>query len=289
MVCISYVLCKLRCLPWCYFGVVILFFLLQCSNDSEEDMFGDYDSFCGNDSLLAQVDDIEHKYLQDEKLAITAPGEIIPGNLQPGLPQKEQVNFSIPENMVVLKADKEDAFQVSETEAVDNNQEQTDSILDELPSSQLLYFEKMDELASASRISPASEGRNKCVNSSLEKIGSTSSFCHDAEHRNRPTDSCSDSKSDLFKTESLKDHLKSAMTGNAKAQTLQVSKTKQLQEAVLSEEICAARKTIESSSVDIGPFYGLPSKVKDLFRQFRGIDMLYGNVTKSLLRKKKKY
>ncbi|XP_030902643.2 helicase POLQ-like isoform X2 [Melopsittacus undulatus] len=247
----------------------------SCGNDSEEDMFGDYDSFCGNDSLLAQVDDIEHKYLQDEKLAIKPPGEIIPGNLQPGLPQKKQVNFSITENTVVLKADKEDAFQVGETDAVDNNQEQTDSILDELPSSQLLYFEKMHELSSVSRISPASEGRNKCVNTSLEKIRSTSSFYHDAEHRKRPTDSSSDSRSDLFKTESLKDHLKSAMTGNAKAQTLQVSKTKQLQEAVLSEEICVARKTIESSSVDIGPFYGLPSKVKDLFRQFRGIEMLY--------------
>ncbi|XP_061206956.1 helicase POLQ-like isoform X1 [Neopsephotus bourkii] len=247
----------------------------SCANDSEEDMFGDYDSLCGNDSFLAQVDDIEHKYLQDEKLAIKAPGEIIPGNLQPGLPQKKQVNFSIPENTVTLKADKEDAFQVSERGAVDNNQEQTDSILDELPSSQLLYFEKMAELSFASRIPPASEGMNKCVNPSLEKIRSTSSFCHGAEHRNRHTDSSSDSKSDLFKTESLKDHLKSAMTGNAKAQTLQVSKTKQLQEAVLSEEICVARKTIESSSVDIGPFYGLPSKVKDLFRQFRGIEMLY--------------
>ncbi|KAM9030336.1 helicase POLQ-like isoform 1-T1 [Ara ararauna] len=247
----------------------------SCSNDSEEDMFGDYDSFCGNDSLLAQVDDIEHKYLQDEKLAVKASGEIVPGDLQPGIPQKKQVSFSVPENMVVLKADKEDAFQVSETDAVGNSQEQTDSILDELPSSQLLYFEKMDELSSASRMSPASEGWNKCMNSSSEKIRSASSFCCDAECRNRATDSSLDFKSDLFKTESLKDHLKSAMTGNAKAQTLQVSKTKQLQEAVLSEEIYVARKTIESSSVDIGPFYGLPSKVKDLFRQFRGIEMLY--------------
>ncbi|XP_010007748.1 PREDICTED: helicase POLQ-like, partial [Nestor notabilis] len=246
-----------------------------CSNDSEEDMFGDYDSFCGNDSLLAQVDDIEHKYLEDEKLDIKAPGEIIPGNLQPGLHQKPQDNFSISGNMVVLKADKGDVFQINETDAVDNNQEQSDSILDELPSSQLLYFEKIDKLASGSRISPASGGRNKCVNSSSEKIRSASSFCHDAEHRHKPTDSSSDSKSDFFKTESLKDHLKSAMTGNARAQTLQVSKTKQLKEAILSEEICVARKTIKSSSVDIGPFYGLPSKVKDLFRQFRGIEMLY--------------
>ncbi|XP_076193173.1 helicase POLQ-like isoform X2 [Aptenodytes patagonicus] len=246
-----------------------------CSNDSEEDMFGDYDSFYGNDSLLAQIDDIEHKYLQDKNIDIKAAGEIILGNLQSGIHQKKQDNFSTSENMLVLKADKEDAFQMNENDPVDSNQEPTDSILDDLPSSQLLYFEKMDELSAGSRISPVSERTNKCVNSSSDKIRSPSSFCEDDEHGNRPTDFSSDSKCDLFKTESLKDHLKSAMTGNAKVQTLQVSKTKQLKEAVLSEEICVARKTIESSSVDIGPFYGLPSKVKDLFRQFRGIETLY--------------
>ncbi|KAM9662013.1 helicase POLQ-like isoform 2-T2 [Morphnus guianensis] len=244
-----------------------------CSNESEEDMFGDHDSFYGNDSLLAEVDDIEKKYLQDKNTNIKVAGEIIMGN-QSGFHQKKQDNFSNSENMIVLKAVKEDTLQMNENDLVDSNQELTGSILDDLPSSQLLCFEKMDELSSGSRISPVSERRNKCVNFSLDKIRSPS-FCPDTEHRNRPTDFSSESKCDLFKTESLKDHLKSAMTGNAKAQTLQVSKTKQLKEAVLSEEICVARKTIESSSVDIGPFYGLPSKVKDLFRQFRGIEMLY--------------
>lgn len=248
-------------------------------------MFGDHDSFYGNDSLLAEVDDIEKKYLQDKNTNIKVAGEIIIGN-QSGIHQKKQDNFSNSENMVVLKADKEDAFQMNENDPVDSSQELTESTLDDLPSSQLLYFEKMGELSSGSRMSPVSERRNKCVNFSLHKIRSPS-FCPDTEHRNRPTDFSSESKCDLFKTESLKDHLKSAMTGNAKAQTLQVSKTKQLKEAVLSEEICVARKTIESSSVDIGPFYGLPSKVKDLFRQFRGIETLYGNVTNGLLKKKK--
>ncbi|XP_075277254.1 helicase POLQ-like isoform X1 [Opisthocomus hoazin] len=242
------------------------------SNDSEEKIFGNYDGFYGNDSLLAQVG-IEHKHLQDKNMDTKAPGDIICGSLQSGFHQKKQDNFSSSENMVVLKAVKEYAFQMNETDSVDSNQESTESILDDLPSSQLLYFEKMDELSSGSRISPVSERRNKCVSSSSDKIRSPSSFCPDAEHGNKPIDS--DSKYDLFKTESLKDHIKSAMTGNAKAQTLQVSKTKQLKEAVLSEEICFARKTIKSSSVDIGPFYGLPSKVQDLLRQFRGIEMLY--------------
>uniref|UniRef100_A0A8C3XY71 Helicase, POLQ like n=1 Tax=Catharus ustulatus TaxID=91951 RepID=A0A8C3XY71_CATUS len=245
------------------------------SNDSEEDMFGDYDSFYGNDSLIAQVDDIEHKYLQDKNMDVKAAGEVVLGNLLSGAHQKEQDNFSASENVVDHKSDKEGACQMCDSDPVDGNQELTESILDDLPSSQLLYFEKMDELSSAPRTSPVSKGRDERVNSSSDKVRDPLSFSAGAEHRNKPIDSSSNSKRVLFKTESLKDHLKSAMTGNARAQTLQVSKTKQLKEAVLSEEIFVARKAIESSSVDIGPFYGLPSKVKDLFRQLRGIETLY--------------
>ncbi|NWV58979.1 HELQ Helicase, partial [Malurus elegans] len=246
-----------------------------CDNDSEEDMFGDYDSFCGNNSLLAQVDDIENKYLQDKNMDVKAAGDIVLGALQSGVYQKEQVNFSASENAVVLKSDKEGACQMHDSNSAGGNQELTESILDDLPSSQLLYFEKMNELSSASRTSPVSKGRDEHVDFSSDKIKGPSSFYAGAEHRNRPIDSSSHSKCVLSKTESLKDHLKSAMTGNAKAQTLHVSKTKQLKEAILSEEIFVARKAIESSSVDIGPFYGLPSKVKDLLRQLRGIETLY--------------
>ncbi|NXI79366.1 HELQ Helicase, partial [Rhipidura dahli] len=246
-----------------------------CGNDSEEDMFGDYDSFYGNDSLLAQVDDIEHKYLQDKNTDVKAAGKIILENFQSGVHQKEQDNFSASENVIVLKSDNEGACQMGDSDPAEGGRELTESILDDLPSSQLLYFEKMDELFSTSRTSPVSKGGDECVNPSLDKIRGPSSFHAGAEYRNRPIDSSSHSKCVLIKTESLKDHLKSAMTGNAKAQTLQVSKTKQLKEAVLSEEIFVAKKTIESSSVDIGPFYGLPSKVKDLLRQLRGIETLY--------------
>ncbi|NXO76190.1 HELQ Helicase, partial [Sitta europaea] len=246
-----------------------------CNNDSEEDMFGDYDSLYGNDSLMAQVNDIEHKYLQEKNMDVKAAGEIVLGNLQSGVHQKEQDNSSASQNVVVLKSDKESACQMRDNDPAEGNQELTESILDDLPSSQLLYFEKMGELCSASRTYSVSKGRGECVNSSLEKIRDPLSFYAGAEHRNRPTDSSSHSKCVLFKTESLKDHLKSAMTGNARAQSLQVSRTKQLKEAVLSEEIFVARKAIESSFVDIGPFYGLPSKVKDLFRQLRGIETLY--------------
>lgn len=250
-------------------------------------MFGDYDSFYGNDTLIAQVDDVERKYLQDKNMDVKAAGEIVLGNLQSGVHQKEQDNFSASQNVVVLKSDKEGACQMHDSDPADGNQKLTESILDDLPSSQLLYFEKMDELSSASRTSPLSEGRDEHVNSFSDQNRDPLSFYARAEHGNKPIDSSSHSKCILFKSESLKDHLKSAMTGNARAQTLQVSKTKQLKEAVLSEEISVARKAIESSSLDIGPFYGLPSKVKDLFRQLRGIETLYGSVTIGLLEKKK--
>ncbi|XP_016153128.1 PREDICTED: helicase POLQ-like [Ficedula albicollis] len=241
------------------------------SNDSEEDMFGDYDSFYGNDSLIAQVDDIEHKYLQDKNIDVKAAGEVVLGNLQSEVHQKEQDNFSASENVVDIKSDKEEnvvdiksdregACQKHDSDPPDGNQELTESIFNDLPSSQLLYFEKMNELSSASRTSPVSKGRDERVNSSSDKVRDPLSFYAGAERRSRPTDSSSHSKPALCKAESLKDHLKSAMTGNARAQTLQVSKTKQLKEAVLSEEIFVARKAIESPSVDIGPFYRLPSK-----------------------------
>ncbi|NWU68637.1 HELQ Helicase, partial [Pterocles burchelli] len=246
-----------------------------CSNDSEEDMFGDYDSFYGNNSLLAHMDDIEHEYLQDKSMDVKAAGDIVLENLHSQVFQNKQDNISTSESVVALKADEGDGFQRNEDDPVDSSQELSESLLDDLPSSQLLYFEKMDELSSGSRISAGTERREKCISSSSDKIRNPSSFCPNVEPRNRTTDFSSESKWDLPKTESLKDHLKSAMTGNAKAQTLQVSKTKQLKEAVLSEEICVAQKTLESSSADIGPFYGLPSKVKDLLRQFRGIETLY--------------
>ncbi|NXF92874.1 HELQ Helicase, partial [Eubucco bourcierii] len=243
---------------------------LPCINDSEEDLFGDYDGSYGDNSLLAQVDDLEHKCLEDKNMGFKTAGEIL---LQPAAQQKD--HSWTPENVAVLKAGKEDALQMAEDPLVAGGQEATETGLDELPSSQLLYFKKINELPSASRTPPLSQSRNRCGNSSLDKTRTLSPAHPDAEKGSKPPDFSSAPKRGPVKTESLKAHLKSAMTGNAKAQTLQVSKTKQLQEAVLSEEICVARKAIDSSSVDRGPFYGLPSRVKELFRQLRGIQTLY--------------
>ncbi|XP_010708005.1 helicase POLQ-like isoform X1 [Meleagris gallopavo] len=246
-----------------------------CNNDSEEDMFGDYDSFHESDSLLAQVLDAEHQHPQEKGVDMKAAGEFAHGNLQSEMNQSKQGNLRAIEDSSVHKVDEHFDFQMNENDVEDTNEDLSDSVFDELPSSQLLYLEKMGELSSRSQRSAGTEKMDEWKNSSLDKIQSLSSPCPDSGHKNRSTKSSKGSRSDSCKSASLKDHLKNAMTGNAKAQTPKVSKTKQLKEAILSEEISVARETIESSSFDIGPFYGLPSKVKHLLRQFRGIETLY--------------
>jgi len=83
MMCVLYKLCFL---PWCYFGALLLVF--THSNDSEEEMFGNYDSFYGNNFLLAQVG-TEHKHLQDKNMDTKAPGDIILGTFSQNFTRKK--------------------------------------------------------------------------------------------------------------------------------------------------------------------------------------------------------
>uniref|UniRef100_A0A8C2HX65 Helicase POLQ-like n=1 Tax=Cyprinus carpio TaxID=7962 RepID=A0A8C2HX65_CYPCA len=75
---------------------------------------------------------------------------------------------------------------------------------------------------------------------------------------------------------SMKDHLKKVLIDNA-ATSSTVSKTVQQKEAVMTEEMSFAMRAIESISAeqDLGPFFGLPSKVKDLIFILKGIQDLY--------------
>lgn len=264
-------------LPCSANSLIVLF--SQCNNDSEEDMFGDYDSFHESDSLLAQVLDAEPQHSQEKGLDVKAAGRFAHENLQSEMDQSKQGNLHAAGDSSVRKVDEHYGFQMNENDAGDADEDLSDSVFDELPSSQLLYLEKTRELSSRSQRSAGAERMDKWENSSLDKIRCPSSPCPDSGHKNRSTKSSKGSVCDSCKSVSLKDHLKNALTGNAKAQTPKVSKTKQLKEAILSEEISVARETIGSSSFDIGPFYGLPSKVKHLLRQFRGIETLYGNRT----------
>ncbi|XP_028929036.1 helicase POLQ-like isoform X1 [Ornithorhynchus anatinus] len=75
---------------------------------------------------------------------------------------------------------------------------------------------------------------------------------------------------------SLGDRLKRTMALNAKAPPPPpVSRTRRLKDAILSEQLAAAREAAESPSDDIGPFYSLPGRVRELLARFRGIKKLY--------------
>ncbi|XP_044081818.1 helicase POLQ-like isoform X2 [Neovison vison] len=230
------------------------------SNDSEEDMFGDYDSFAEN-SFLAQVDDVERQYMQ-----VFERGKLAAGLSTDGLRGDGGAPAA-------------GGFAASETDAPARNRRRREDasaqlgILDDVPSSQGFYFEDLG-------ISPA-DGGNPCTGerawaSSLETLNEELPQ-NSVEQHQQPDDSSSEvrSGSEENRRKSLKEHLKSAMTGNARAQTPVFSRTKQLKETLLSEEISVAKKTMESSSDDLGPFYSLPSKVRDLYVQFKGIEKLY--------------
>lgn len=76
----------------------------------------------------------------------------------------------------------------------------------------------------------------------------------------------------------IMDQLKRTMVFNAAAPS-SLSRTIMLKEAVVSEEISVAMQAIETVSAettDLGPFFGLPTKVKDLMHSQRGIKNLYG-------------
>ncbi|XP_036891491.1 helicase POLQ-like isoform X1 [Sturnira hondurensis] len=239
------------------------------NHESEEDMFGDYDSFAEN-SFLAQVDDLEQKYMQlsenrkhDADLASTdLCSESIKHN---------NLSITTVGSFIELKTHEHAKNQSGHK---DVSVEPGADLLYELPSSQVLYFENLknssndlgDQSTKERDWNPSS---HKTVNEELPHNG--------IEQPQQIDESSSKvrTSSDVNRRKSLKDLLKSTMTGNAKAQTPIFSRTKQLKENLLSEEINVAKKTIELYSDDLGPFYSLPSKVRDLYVQFRGIEKLY--------------
>lgn len=122
-----------------------------CNNDSEEDMFGDYDSFHESDSLLAQVLDAEPQHSQEKGLDVKAAGGFAHGDLQLEMDQSKQGNLHAAGDSSVRKVDEHYGFQMNENDAGDADEDLSDSVFDELPSSQLLYLEKTRELSSRSQ------------------------------------------------------------------------------------------------------------------------------------------
>ncbi|XP_028456719.1 helicase POLQ-like isoform X3 [Perca flavescens] len=77
---------------------------------------------------------------------------------------------------------------------------------------------------------------------------------------------------------SVTEQLKRTMLGNAAAPSA-VSRAAEMKDALVSEEIGVAARAVETAfaaeTTDLGPFFGLPTKVKDLMFNLRGIQKLY--------------
>lgn len=145
----------------------------------------------------------------------------------------------------------------------------TDSMLDilgdepfeELPPSQSQFKEQILENAKRRRLQ---EGDTTSTPKHIE----TGTERKSGSKTSRPTNS----------HRSMMDKLKRTMVFNA-ATPSSLSRTIMLKEAVVSEEISVAMQAMEmvsADTTDLGPFFGLPTKVKDLLHSLRGIKNLYG-------------
>lgn len=237
-------------------------------NDSDEDMFNDYDSFTEN-SFLAQVEDLEQKYTQ-----LPEHRELVTDSATKGLCSENMEN-KLPVFTVSSSTDPEINQHIKNQSAADGpaGPEPDSDLLFDVPSSQVLYFERIQNSSN-----DLGEQSAKERDGSSHKSPNDEPVCSHQELP-QPNGDISEAKasSETNRRKSIADHLKSALAGNATARTPVFSRSKHLKETRLSEEISVARKAMESPSDDLGPFYSLPSKVRDLYAQLKGIKKLYGN------------
>ncbi|XP_062411021.1 helicase POLQ-like [Sardina pilchardus] len=210
-----------------------------CSDN--DDLFDGYDSILGDSSFMAKLDDAEHNVTQHKEVCARQRNE------------NSDVNYTH------LK-----------TTASTNGQGFTDSLLaiclkddsfQDIPSSQGEFQEKVHE--------PSDGGHTSTP------LGKNLREDHNPDAMNKTEGTRPGPKA----RRSISNTLKRAMLGNAATVvSSSVVKTAQQQKDILvTEEINIAMQTIQSISMetDIGPFFGLPSKVKDLINRLKGIPDLY--------------
>lgn len=225
-------------------------FSVQYCSDSE-DLFGNYDSILEDSSLLAKLDDAE----QNERQC-----DVQPSAHTDAVPHPD-ITTPRPSKDIDWKRSCEDIL--------------TDSILDglgeepfeDLPPSQHQFQEQVLENAKRSRLQVGDKTSTPFKNTD----GTTEA----GKERNMEDKTKRPTKA----RRSMTDQLKRTMVSNAAAPS-NVSRTVVLKEAVVSEEISVAMQameTVSAETTDLGPFFGLPTKVKDLMYTLRGIKTLYGD------------
>ncbi|KAM8939362.1 helicase POLQ-like [Pelodytes ibericus] len=250
---------------------------------SDDDLFGDYDSFAEDTSFLAQLDNLQKPSMPDSS-------DFFPHESTKG--EFEDSNLNIAKIQNTGSAHSKEIVPQQSNKTILPTSEVHDDFVDDLPGSQFLFYEETHQLpvssAKANSYSTHSKLPDVSKASSSHSLSNNITFNNDLDIA-RPQGSMTLTSGEPViissklsvdhqqgRRKSLKDSLKSTLACNAKGQSPQVSKTKQLKENILLEEIDVAKKTVETSSeFDFGPFYGLPSRVGDLINQFRGIKKLY--------------
>ncbi|XP_071402496.1 helicase POLQ-like isoform X2 [Centroberyx affinis] len=217
-----------------------------CSDN--EDLFGDYDSILGDSSFLAKLDCAE----QDER----RHGLHCAANTGPA--DQPDADFTS------LRSSKDSLLKQACDDVL------TDSILDDfreeslkdLPATQREFQEEVLEGAKRDKRREGDKTstpfRNTVEEETERAFGNRTASSPKAKRR-------------------VTDQLKRALLCNAAAPS-SVSRTAVLKEAVVSEEISfamQAMETVSAETTDLGPFFGLPTKVKDLICKLKGIKNLY--------------
>lgn len=226
-----------------------VFFLQYCSDN--EDLFGDYDSFLEDSSVLAKLEDAEQIAWEHDMYSSVHSSSAVdpnPKSLQPSKngPEKKQAGGSTLTDSI-LEALGDEPFE-------------------DVPGSQLQFQEQV--LRSVKRSKLQDEDK---TSTPFRAASGNSGMAPEANMEDR-------TKKLTRGRKSMADQLKKTMLCNA-ATPAAVSRSVTLKEAIVSEEISVAMQameTVSAETTDLGPFFGLPSKVKDLMYTLKGIKSLYG-------------
>ncbi|XP_053195867.1 helicase POLQ-like isoform X2 [Scomber japonicus] len=206
-----------------------------CSDS--EDLFGDYDSILEDSSFLAKLDDAEQSERQRDLQTHAVDQQQDFTSLRPSKPSSEDV---LTDSILVGLGDES---------------------FEDLPASQLEFQERVNEKAKKSRLQDGDKTSTPFRSSDAKRHTEDQTKRHTEEKARR----------------SVADQLKRTMLCNAAAPS-ELSRSVVLKEAVVSEEISVAMlamETVSAQTTDLGPFFGLPTKVRDLIYNLRGIKSLY--------------
>ncbi|KAL0965703.1 hypothetical protein UPYG_G00284640 [Umbra pygmaea] len=214
-----------------------------------EDLFGDYDSIIADSSFLTKLDSVEQNIIHDIDYANRGSCPVVQ--------KHENLEFTS------LKSSTENCPKPLRDDSVTNSilEGFGDDSFRDIPSSQLAF--QQDILQKA--------GMNCCIDDDK----TSTPMRHPEKYL--ATEDKKQSHIAPKARKSVSDQLKKAMMDNATAPS-SVSRAVVQEAAIVTKEISFALEAIElvsKETTDLGPFFGLPTKVKELICNLKGIQDLY--------------